>query len=250
MSDYFISRAAQHLLVKLLREIPGLVEDLAVTICRLDRTGKGGIKVSSGSDEQPLPINLAASDAKDELHNELASWARHVCESRGLKYRPIGFTHDGDFIGPLRVDDKRVPYGYQESLLGLAHWLDTYIIALAMTEGSEEAYSSIEKAMGKCRRAMDIAPEDDVPVREKDDVLDQVGSRMLHRAGIVQVAALLARHYPEYRGLTENRVDSLRKGGHIVADRCGVVTQAEIFCMGQVLEKHLTVPTRAKKVAA
>lgn len=226
VSDFFISREGQYALVKLLREIPGLVEDLAVTICRLDRTGKGGVKISSGSDEQPLPINMAASDAKDGLHNELATWARLVCESRGLAY-------DGE-----------------GSVLGIARWLDENVISLAMTEGSEEAYCGIEKAMAKCRRAMDIAGPDDVPVRDKVNVLNQVGERMLHRAGIVQVAALLARHYPEYRGLTMNRVDSLRKGGHIVADRCGVVTQAEIFCMGDVLEKHLTVPTRAKKVAA
>ena len=226
MGDYFISRDGQHLLVKLLREIPELVEDLAVTLCRLDRTGKGGMKVNSGSDEQPLPINMAASDAKDELHNELATWARLVCDSRGLAY-------DGD-----------------GSVLGIARWLDNNVIALAMTEGSEEAYGSIEKAMGRCRRAMDIAPEDDVPVREKDDVLDQVGGRMLHRAGIVQVAALLARHYPEYRGLTKDRVDSLRKGGHIVAKWCGVLSRAEVFLMGEVLDKHMDVPVRARKVAA
>lgn len=226
MSDYFISRDGQRLLVSLLREIPELVEDLAVTICRLDRTGKGGMKISSGSDEQPLPLNLAASDAKDELHNELASWARHVCESRGLAY-------DGD-----------------GSVLGIARWLDNNVIALAMTEGSEEAYSSIEKAMGRCRRAMDIAPEDAVITESKDVVLGRVRDRMLHRSAIVEVATELARQYPEYTGITLGRVDALRKGGHIVSDRCGVLSQAEVFEMGKVIDAHLSVPMRAKKVAA
>lgn len=223
---YFVCREDRAMLDKLLGEIPGLVEDLAVTVCRQDRTGKGGMKISMGENVQPMPFNVGASDAGDNLRNELNGWVIMVCDERCISY-------DG-----------------ADSTIGVARWLKKNLASLAMTQGAEEALPGIESAMKLCRRAMDIAPEDDVPVREKDDVLDQVGGRMLHRAGIVQVAALLARHYPEYRGLTENRVDSLRKGGHIVADRCGVMTQAEIFCMGKVLEKHLTVPTRAKKVAA
>ena len=225
MGDYFISRDGQRLLVKLLREIPGLVEDLVVTLTRQDRTSKGGMKISSGDCNQPLPVNMAASDAKEGLRNELATWARLVCESRGIVY-------DGD-----------------GSLLGTARWLDSNMIELAMTEGVEDAYGGIEKEMGKCRRAMDIAPEDDVPLLTKSDVLERVGDRMLHRAGIVEVAKLLAKQYPEFGGLTERRVDTLRRSGRISARYCGLLSRAEVFRFGDVLRAHLDAPSRRRKVA-
>ncbi|MBW4813157.1 hypothetical protein [Rhodococcus qingshengii] len=247
---FYLPRVDQKALLDLLKKIPSLAEDLAVTTYRQDRIGKGGMEIASGTHEQPLPFNLGASNAIDQLFNELAGWARHVCDSRGIPYMPTGFTHEFDFVGPLRQSESRLPYGYQESVLGLARWLRRNIISLAMTEGADTAYIDISAVMNRCWATVDIPAEDPVPVHEKDEVLERVRARMLHRAGIVQVAELLARQYPEYRGLTANRVDALRKGGHIVADRCGVMTQAEIFCMGQVLEKHLTVPTRAKKVAA
>ncbi|MCR8998236.1 hypothetical protein, partial [Brevibacillus laterosporus] len=109
---YFLSTDGQRTLVSLLREIPALVDDLAITICRQDRTGKGGMRISSGSDEQPLPVNMAASDASDHLQNELAGWVRHVCETRGIEYAGSG------------------------SSIRLARWLDRNVSAPAMTEGS------------------------------------------------------------------------------------------------------------------
>lgn len=199
MSDYFISRDGQQMLVELLREIPGLVEDLAVTLCRLDRTGKGGMKISSGSDEQPLPLNLAASDAKDELHNELATWARLVCDSRGIAY-------DGD-----------------GSVLGIARWLDENVISLAMTEGSEEAYVGIEKAMARCRRAMDIAPEDDhlVPPSEVEMARDTRvtaadAERLMPKLGHPKLKAATIRKWVERGKLYRHPHDEMFRLGDIL----------------------------------
>lgn len=248
VDHYYLPRADQKALLDLLKKIPSLAEDLAVTTYRQDRIGKGGMKIASGTDEQPLPFNLGASNAIDLLFNEFAVWARLVCESRAISYMPTGFTHDCDFVGPLREDEKRLPYGYQESLIGLARWLRRNIIALAMTEGADTAYSDISTVMDRCWETVDIPPEDPVPVHEKDEVLKRVRARMLHRAAIVQVATLLARQYPEYRGLTVNRVNALRRGGHLVADRCGVITRAELFHMGDVMDAHLSVPLRARGV--
>ena len=247
---FYLPRVDQKALLDLLKKIPSLAEDLAVTTYRQDRIGKGGMKIASGTDEQPLPFNLGASNAIDLLFNELAGWARHVCDSRGISYMPTGFTHDFDFVGPLRESENRLPYGYQESVLGLARWLRRNIIPLAMTEGADTAYVDISTVMDRCWATVDIPAEDPVPVHEKDEVIERVRARMLHRAGIVQVAELLARQYPEYRGLTANRVDALRKGGHIVAKWCGVLSRAEVFLMGEVLDKHMDVPVRARKVAA
>jgi len=249
-ADYFyLPRFDQKALLDILRQIPSLAEDLAVTTCRLDRIGKGDMKIASSTDVQPLPFNLGASNAIDLLFNELAGWARHVCDSRGISYMPTGFTHDVNFVGPLRESENRLPHDYQESVVGLARWLRRNIISLAMTEGADTAYVDISNVMDRCWATVDIPAENPVPVHEKDDVLERVRARMLHRAGIVQVAELLARQYPEYAGLTVNRVNALRKGGHIAADRCGVLTQAEVFHMGDVLDAHLLVPTRARRAA-
>lgn len=247
---FYLPRVDQKALLDLLKKIPSLAEDLAVTTYRQDRIGKGGMEIASGTHEQPLPFNLGASNAIDQLFNELAGWARHVCDSRAISYMPTGFTHDFDFVGPLRECENRLPYGYQESVLGLAQWLRRNIISLAMTEGADTAYVDISKVMDRCWATVDIPAEDPVPVHEKDDVLERVRARMLHRAGIVQVAELLARQYPEYRGLTLNRVNALRRGGHIVADRCGVISRAEIFRMGDVIDAHLTVRVRGRVRAA
>lgn len=246
---FYLPRVDQKALLDLLKKIPSLAEDLAVTTYRQDRIGKGGMKIASGTDEQPLPFKLGASNAIDLLFNELAGWARHVCDSRGISYMPTGFTHDFDFVGPLRESENRLPYGYRESVLGLARWLRRNIIPLAMTEGADTAYIDISKVMDRCWATVDIPAEDPVPVHEKDEVLERVRAQMLHRAGIVQVAELLARQYPEYRGLTGKRVDTLRRSGHIQARYCGVLSRAEVFRLGDVMDAHLAHATRQRKAA-
>lgn len=88
---------------------------------------------------------------------------------------------------------------------------------------------------------MDIAPE--------DGVLSRVDDRMLHRAGIIQVAKLLARQHPEYRGLTGKRVDTPRRSGHIQARYREVLSRAQAFRLGDVNDAHLAHATRERKAA-
>jgi hypothetical protein len=214
---YFIPRVGQRALVSLLREIPDLVDDLAITVTRQDRTAKGGVRIRSGSDEQPLPLNVTASAASDGLRNELAGWARHVCESRGI-------TYEGS-----------------DSIIGIGKWLDQNVVSLAMTEGSEKAYDDIEGAMGRCRRAMDL-PADDV-ICVSHAMYAEARNALLHRAAIGAVARQLG---PEFASLTEKRVDTLRRAGRIHGDRCVVSTRAELFKLGEVLDAHLMSPTRKR----
>lgn len=135
---YFVCKADRMMLHKILGEIPGLVDELSITVTRQDRTGKGGMKISSGSDEQPMPFNVGASDAGDYLRNELNTWARLVCEERFISY-------DGS-----------------DSVVGVSVWLRKNLASLAMTQGAEDALPGIESAMKRCRRAMDIPADDDV----------------------------------------------------------------------------------------
>ncbi|MBM4509366.1 hypothetical protein GS421_07635 [Rhodococcus hoagii] len=150
---------------------------------------RGGMRVTGGSDEQPLPINLAASDAHDLLHSTLASWARHTEESRGHAY-----------TGP-------------RSTLGLSTWLATNVTRLAMTEGCEEAHDEIEHAMSQCRRVCDL-PAD--PYWKTAGTPDQARATELPASGIAVAAKSLG---PEYAELTRDRVNGLHKTGRITAVR-------------------------------
>ncbi|MDV6267060.1 hypothetical protein [Rhodococcus globerulus] len=209
------------MLDKLLGEIPGLIEDLAVTVCRLDRTGKGGMKISSGSDEQPLPINIGASDAGDELRNELNGWARLVCEERCISY-------DG-----------------ADSTIGVARWLKKNLASLAMTQGAEEALPGIEAAMKRCRRAMDIPADDDVAVA----VVDVAQAR---NAELNAAAIALMRHQLGVEDLNARRVETLRKAGMVEPVRLVARGKRDIavYRLGDVLDAHERFPSRRGKMSA
>lgn len=70
------------------------------------------------------------------------------------------------------------------------------------------------------------------------------------RAGLVQVAELHACQYPEYRWLTANRDDSLRKNKYLKARRFGVLSRTEVFLTGEMLDAHLDVTVLARKATA
>lgn len=133
--QFFITRADMEKLQELLREIPDVVEDLAVQLTRQSACAVDGSGIGSGSDEQPLPFNVAAAEARDLLTATLSSWVRHVCD-----YRARTYDGEGDAVT-------------------IAAWLDRYVTSLAMTPGCEEAEDEIRYAVRQCRRACDI-PED------------------------------------------------------------------------------------------
>lgn len=218
---YFVCREDRQMLDKLLGEIPGLVDDLAITICRQDRTGKGGMKISSGSDEQPMPFNVGASDAGDYLRNELNTWARLVCEERFISY-------DGS-----------------DSVVGVSVWLRKNLASLAMTQGAEDALPGIESAMKRCRRAMDIPADDDVAVPVVD--VAQARNSELNAAAIARM-----RHQLGAEDLNARRVETLRKAGKLEPVRlvpCGKRTIA-VYRLGDVLDAHERFPSRIRKEVA
>ena len=150
MTDgWFLPKHEQDQLVELLGQIPALIEDLAITIAKQDRMTSGP-KIANGSDEQPLPFDENAAQAADELNHELARWVRHTCEQRHL-------TYDG-----------------RDDTITLTAWLKRWIIALALTEGSEEALHDIRLAVRQARRAVDRPREKQIE-RPPDESLDAVG---------------------------------------------------------------------------
>lgn len=243
-SGSFMSREDQRALVGLLREIPGLVEDLAITLTRQDCIGKGGMRVATGGDEQPLPLNMGASTAADELYDELAFWVRRVCVSRLLEFIPVGSVPVG-FVGPLRPGEWRLTPGYRPGTVSLARWLDRMVAGLAMTPGSDLALPNIKRAMHTARRAMDLPDEDEIVVDEAKHA--EARELELNATGIAVMARELG---AEYAGLSANRVETLRKAGAIHAVRCVVATKAHIFRLGDVLDAHLAHPTRQRRIEA
>ncbi|NKT91764.1 hypothetical protein GS854_01600 [Rhodococcus hoagii] len=211
MADqFFITRAEMQALASLLREIPELIADLAITLTRQDNVAGGSVRIASGSDEQPLPINLAASDAHDLLRSTLAAWVRHVTETRGVTY------------GGLR------------GTAGIATWLADHVTSLAMTEGCEEAYDEIAYAMGECRRTCD---------RPKDRAVLPTDP---HSEAIVFGLELSAKECADLArtsgvdGLTKRRVLYLVEVGAVQPLRTVTVRGSEspVLRMGEVLAAH------------
>ena len=217
VDGFFIPRHDQQAIVDLLREVPQLTPELAIVITEFDGYATRisyQPRVRGGGDEQPLPIASAAQDAADELRNVLWVWARHTCEHRGRDY-------DGG-----------------HSTDGIAHWLDRNIIALALTEGSETARPSIEKAIRRVRRA--ISPGADMDLKEPDQTkLDRARAWELNARAASQIAKGLGH---QYRDLTKRRVLYLMEARAITPVRYTRIGKVDepIFRLGDVLDAHVT----------
>lgn len=101
----------------------GLMPELVTTVARLDRIGQAG----RGNGENPLPVNLEAAAAADEIANTFGTWARHVSEERGKAV-------DGE----------------------PAAWLAKQVDWLRYRPEAEEAFDELDDACRRLRRTIDI----------------------------------------------------------------------------------------------
>ncbi|CCW14620.1 hypothetical protein [Rhodococcus aetherivorans] len=212
---FYLPRDQQAQLVELLDQVPFLVEQLAITICRQDRLGAGP-RISRGKQASPLPYNVGASDAADALHDELASWVRLVSEQRQLDYH----------------EDR-------DDTISLARWLQRWHIALALTEGAETALLDIETVILDARRAIDRPP----PRRPHIDptLINEATNQLLNARGIEHLARELD---TRYRNLNRRRVHALHEAGRITP--AANIEGTHLYRIGDVLEAHLTHPIRRK----
>ncbi|MFG1790438.1 hypothetical protein [Nocardia sp. NPDC049149] len=218
----YLDRADILALAALLREIPDLAEDLAISLTRQSRLStRGDYRMNRRPSEQPLPYNPAASRATDELHAVLVAWVRLVCEQRAIAY--TGAT----------------------STPGLARWLDRNIIALAMTEGAEGALPEIRSVVQAA--AWIICPPV-APTVLDDRKLEQARRHRLNASGI----AMLAKELGEpFRSLTVRRIQTLRDAGKIAPLPGPWAPEwPELYLVGDVLDGHLAHPIRRRARAA
>jgi hypothetical protein len=120
--------------------------DLETTVARLDVLGDGG----PSSAETPLPFAWDASDAAWAIHNTLATWARHVSESRGH---------------PLLAGRTS----------GVAVWLWRHVDWLRMRPEAEEAFDELHACTRLLQRTVDAHLEKWYAGRCGADTLDDEG---------------------------------------------------------------------------
>lgn len=135
--DFFIPRNQRdHLTELLTTTIPGVLEDLIVTAARQDRISRPELSQTRKPKrpESRPPLNFEAAGVEIELHAALVGAVRLMCESRGVDY-------DGN-----------------PTTLGLCGWLQRNVTAIALTEGAEDIYHSIDMATKAALRAVDHRP--------------------------------------------------------------------------------------------
>ncbi len=214
----YLTRAEITKLDAILRTVPWLARQLRITTLRQDRIAGAPIPtlVTGAPGVQPLPYNAHARAVADHLHASLVLWVRHMLEQRAMDYH-------GD-----------------TTTAGISRWLRTNIDALALTEDSAHALTDIHGATASAWEAIDRPDE---KIRHVDpDSVDEARHNLLHARGIAALARELG---PEYRTLTQNRVESLHRCGHITP----VAAPAALGCLylvGDVLDAHERVKTRQR----
>ncbi|SKY30628.1 Uncharacterised protein [Mycobacteroides abscessus subsp. massiliense] len=217
--DFFMPRQDQIKLREELASIPRMIGELSVTLTRQARIQRPGLSMSRRpKPESQVPIHIGAHNAADLLHNCLGTWVRLVCEQRAI------------------VWDKG------NDIITLAKWLRVNMIALALTEGSEEAYEDIKAAIDECWRQIDIPADDDIVI---DRGRVHEANRLVVTAG--QVEKLANKMGAIGKGLNKRRVETLAARRKNPLRPCAVDGDVKFFRLGDVLDAHHRSDESGKK---
>ncbi|WP_100525383.1 hypothetical protein [Mycobacteroides abscessus] len=217
--SYFLDKGSQNKLREELASIPRMIGELSVTLTRQARIQRPGLSMSRRpKPESQVPIHIGAHNAADVLHNCLGTWVRLVCEQRAI------------------VWDKG------NDIITLAKWLRINMIALALTEGSEEAYEDIKSAVDECWRQIDIPADDDIVI---DRGRVHEANRLVVTAG--QVEKLANKMGAIGKGLNKRRVETLAARRKNPLRPCAVDGDVKFFRLGDVLDAHHRSDESGKK---
>ncbi|MFC9966316.1 hypothetical protein ACFVH4_18970 [Nocardia ignorata] len=212
--DMFLSRADCNELVAALREIPDLLEPLALAIVRGDRQGLDASTCRPAPQSKP-PIDVAAQAMADDLHNLLGGWVRIVCEHRALEV---------PYVGTIPAASK---------------WLDKNVIALAMTPGADAAFHDITRAIAAMQRRLN-RPGDGTLT---EDEIAGANRQILTAYQIDKVVHLLGERG---EGLNRRRVEVLDKAGALHPCDRDKDTGTRFYRLGDILEAHAVHPRRGR----
>lgn len=217
--SFFLPRSDQIKLREELASIPRMIGELSITLTRQARVQRPGLSKSRRrKPESQVPIHLGAEEAAQKLHNCLSTWVRLVCEQRAI------------------VWDKG------NDIITLAKWLRINMIALALTEGSEEAYEDIKAATDECWRQIDIPADDDIMI---DRARVHEANRVVVTAG--QVEKLANKMGAIGKGLNKRRVETLAARRKNPLRPCAVDGDTKFFRLGDVLDAHHRSDDSGKK---
>lgn len=211
--DKFLSDADCHELAMLLREVPELMEPLALAIVRGDRQGLDAATCRPAPQSKP-PVDYGAQAMADDLYNLLTGWVRVICEQRVMESPSLFAIPD------------------------TAKWLDKNIIALAMTEGAKSAYIDIKRAIVALQRRLD-RPGDGTLT--EDDLT--VANRMVLTAYQIDKVVHLLGERGE--GLNRRRVELLDNAGVLKGTR-DRDSGKRFYALGDILEAHALHPRRGR----
>lgn len=145
-TGYACHACAKRLQVSLLYAGLGIIHDLEVTIARLDVMGDDG----PSSAEKALPFDWDASDAAWAIDNTLTTWARHICEERGIAMTAV-------------------------STGAIAAWLARQTDWLRMRPEADEAFGELRHACWLLWRTVDTYVDRWYAGRCGADILDEDG---------------------------------------------------------------------------
>ncbi|WP_313673258.1 hypothetical protein [Mycolicibacterium sp.] len=119
-TDLFLCTLCAKELGALLSDLPWLLRQLDITVTRQDKLGTAQVGKSS---DNPSPINVGAMELARNLHGQLGTLVRDLCESRGMQVPARKWT-----------------------TVNLAGWLEINLQAITCSEGAGEVYDEIRSA--------------------------------------------------------------------------------------------------------
>jgi hypothetical protein len=131
-SGAWLCRSCTDQLVTELRQVPGLVRELTITLTRQARVGgRNGPR----SSERPLVFHWGASVDLESLRDGLAMWCSTIAEQRGIQ-----------------VDADRTP-------TDLARWLTRWVGEAAQHPDAAELHGDVLALTRAARKTIDLAPQ-------------------------------------------------------------------------------------------
>ncbi len=119
--------------------LPWLLRQLEVTTMGHDRLSTG--EVGKGSSHRS-PLNTDAMKLADKARNTISTWVRDLCETRGIEFTPPQVV-SRRFVGPLKVDWRRVPDDYQANAADGARWLGAHVNAIALDIDARRCFDEL-----------------------------------------------------------------------------------------------------------
>lgn len=214
---WFIPRQEQVELDDALADAPDICDDLHEAMKPRIATANWNPKVTTGDRPQPLPFNVAALDAADQLAICLEGWAYWLANTRNIT--PPTSTIESN-----------------------AAFLRRHLLLLAATEGSADAHRDITSEIRHARNASGRGHLQPIP-KPNPQRLAQAHAEQLNARGI----ATLAKHIGA-QGLTIRRINHLAEKHKIVPIRYAD-KKTPIYTLGDILNAHYTTPTRERKTA-